>query len=95
MSDLKTQLQEQLAQVDWKDLKPHAQRDAIIVVDANLDIIEVGNAIALNDTNTIQHWISEQLIQKPTSEQLSLWNSNQTQQFQTVIVQPFVLIKID
>ncbi len=95
MSDLKSQLQEQLAEVDWKDLKPHAQRDVIIVVDPNLDIIEVGNAIALNDTNKVQNWISEQLIQKPTSEQLSLWNGNQNQQFQTIIVQPFVLIKVD
>jgi hypothetical protein len=95
MSDLKSQLQEQLAEVDWKDLKPHAQRDVIIVVDPNLDIIEVGNAIALNDTNKVQNWISEQLIQKPTSEQLSFWNGNQNQQFQTIIVQPFVLIKVD
>jgi len=94
MSDLKSQLQEQLSEVDWKDLKPHAQRDVIIVVNPNLDIIEVGNAIALNDTNKVQNWISEQLIQKPTTEQLSLWNGNQNQQFQTIIVQPFVLIKV-
>ncbi|MBE9221723.1 DUF2288 domain-containing protein [Cyanobacterium stanieri LEGE 03274] len=93
MSDLKTQLKEQIAEIDWKDLIPHAQRDAIILVDDNLDLIEVGSAIALNDTKTVENWISEQLIQKPNAEQLSHWNSQPTTQFTTIIVQPFVLIK--
>ncbi|MGY6528952.1 MAG: DUF2288 domain-containing protein [Cyanobacterium sp.] len=93
MSDLKTQLQEQIAEIDWKDLIPHAQRDVIIVVNDNLDLIDVGSAIALNDTKTIENLISEQLIQKPTAEQLSHWNSQPTTQFSTIIVQPFVLIK--
>jgi len=93
MSDLKTQLKEQIAEIDWKDLIPHAQRDVNIVVHDNLDLIEVANAIALNDTKTIENLISEQLIQKPNTEQLSQWNSQPTTQFQTVIVQPFVLIK--
>lgn len=92
MSDLKTQLQEQIAPMDWKDLIPHAQRDAIIVVDQNLDLIEVGYAIAEDKTELVQRWISEQLIQKPTAQQLSLWNQNETDQFNTIIVKPFVLI---
>lgn len=92
MSDLKAQLQEQVAPMDWKDLIPHAQRDAIIVVDRDLDIIEVGYAIAEDKTELVQRWISEQLIQKPTVEQLSLWNQNKTDKFQTIIVNPFVLI---
>ncbi|BAQ60513.1 hypothetical protein GM3708_919 [Geminocystis sp. NIES-3708] len=92
MSNLKTQLQQQIAQMDWKDLIPHAQRDALIVVDQNLDLIEVGYAIAEDKTNLVENWISEQLIQKPTTQQLSLWNSKPDYQFNTIIVQPFVLI---
>ncbi|MGI0480433.1 DUF2288 domain-containing protein [Geminocystis sp. CENA526] len=92
MSDLKAQLQEQIAPMDWKDLKPHAQRDALIVVEANLDLIEVGYAIAEDKTELVQRWISEQLIQKPTVEQLSAWNEDETHKFNTIIVQPFVLI---
>ena len=64
MSDIKTQLQEQIAEVDWKDLIPHAQRDAIIIVHPQLDIIEVGCAIAEDNKNLVQNWISEQLLQK-------------------------------
>ncbi|BAQ64287.1 DUF2288 domain-containing protein [Geminocystis sp. NIES-3709] len=92
MSDLKAQLKEQLAQMDWKDLIPHAQRDALIIVDRGLDLIEVGCAIAEDKTELVQRWISEQLIQKPSTQQLSLWNGDETQKFNTIIVQPFVLI---
>ncbi len=94
MSDLKAQLKEQLALMDWKDLIPHAQRDALIIVDRGLDLIEVGYAIAEDKTELVQRWISEQLIQKPTTQQLSLWNGDETQKFNTIIVQPFVLISI-
>ena len=94
MSDIKTQLQEQIAEVDWKDLIPHAQRDAIVIVHPQLDIIDVGCAIAEDNTSVVQNWISEQLLQKPTAEQLSKWNETPTQKFSTIIVQPFVLISV-
>ncbi len=94
MSDFKQQLQEQIAEINWQDLKPHAQRDALIIVDENLDLVEVGCAVANDQTNLVQNWISEQLIQKPTVQQLSIWNENPNKKFKTIIVQPFVLISI-
>jgi hypothetical protein len=94
MSDLKQQLQEQIAEINWQDLKPHAQRDALIIVNENLDLVEVGCAIAQDQSKLVQNWISEQLIQKPTAQQLSLWNENLNKKFKTIIVQPFVLVSV-
>ena len=94
MSDIKTQLQEQIAEIAWKDLIPHAQRDALVIVDHSLDLIDVGCAIAEDKTNLVQNWISEQLVQKPTAEQLSQWNEKPSHKFRTIIVQPFVLISL-
>ena len=94
MSDIKTQLKEQIAEIDWKDLIPHAQRDVIVIVHPQLDIIDVGCAIAEDNKNVVQNWINEQLLQKPTAEQLSKWNETPTQKFPTIIVQPFVLISV-
>ena len=94
MSNIKNQLEEQIAEVDWKDLIPHAQRDAIVIVHPPLNLIDVGYAIAEDKTNQVQNWISEQLLQKPTAEQLSNWNSDPTQKFTTIIIQPFVLIDL-
>ncbi|MEA5532693.1 DUF2288 domain-containing protein [Crocosphaera sp. XPORK-15E] len=93
MEDLKTRLTQDLADVNWHDIKPHAQRDAVIVVNENLDLLEVGIAIAKDDKISVEHWITEQLINKPSNRQLSDWNINPNRLFKTLIVQPFVLVQ--
>lgn len=93
MTDIKIQLSEELAAIQWKDIIPHAQRDVVIVVNPRLDLLDVGEAIALNNTNKIQAWICESLITKPLSEQLSQWNQNPNKEFNALIVQPFVLVQ--
>lgn len=92
MQDIKTQLEEELADVEWSDLIPHAQRDALIVVNESLNLVDVGVAIASDDVKVVRGWISEGLIQKPSVEQLGAWNISPEQKFSTLIVQPFVLV---
>ena len=94
MSDIKTQLTEELAPMEWETLIPHARRDALIVVDSALDLVEVGVAIAEDRANSVQNWISELLIRKPTAEELTVWNKSPKREFLTLIVQPFVLIRL-
>ncbi|MGF1602326.1 MAG: DUF2288 domain-containing protein [Thermosynechococcaceae cyanobacterium] len=92
MSDSKTQLAEEIATIEWRDLIPHSQRDAVIVVTPALDMIDVGAALANDDVQSVQHWISEQLIYKPSQEELSDWNGEPNRAFTALIVQPFVLV---
>jgi hypothetical protein len=93
MQDLRDQLAESLdeAELDW--LKPHIQRDVVVVVHPELDLLDVGVAIARDDVLSVQHWISEQLIHKPSPNQITDWNSDQTKRFQALIVQPYVLVQ--
>ncbi len=91
-TDLQAQLQEELAEVDWNALKPHASRDALIVVNPLLDLVKVGVAIAEDDKQSVGHWINEQLISKPSADDLGNWNTQPEKMFKTLIVQPFVLI---
>jgi hypothetical protein len=93
MSDLRTELSKNIdeAELDW--LKPHIQRDVVVVVNPELDLVDVGIAIANDDTLSVQHWISQQLLHKPLPEQLADWNSDETKRFQALIVQPYVLVK--
>ncbi|MGB7413667.1 MAG: DUF2288 domain-containing protein [Thermosynechococcaceae cyanobacterium] len=92
MSNPKAQLTEELAEIEWRDLIPHSQRDALIVVTSALDMVDVGAALANDDVQSVQHWISEQLIYKPSQEELSDWNGEPNRAFTALIVQPFVLI---
>jgi hypothetical protein len=93
MSELQNQLAEELAAVEWRDLIAHAQRDALIVVDESLNLLDVGNAIALDRVPMVESWIALKLIFKPTSAELSDWNATPDKLFNTLIVQPFVLIQ--
>jgi hypothetical protein len=92
MTSIQEQLSQDMANIEWSDLMPHCQRDAVIVVDEALNLIEAGVAIAQDNVAQVQVWVEEQLLQKPTEQQLSLWNQSPSQRFSTLIVQPYVLI---
>ncbi|WP_267383164.1 DUF2288 domain-containing protein [Cyanobacterium sp. uoEpiScrs1] len=94
MKNLETRFREDVTTVEWQYLISHAQRDAIIFVTKHLDIIEVGVAIAQDDINSVQHWIDKTLIHKPSTAQLTTWNTDSSISFNTLIVQPFVLIQV-
>ncbi|MGC9527739.1 MAG: DUF2288 domain-containing protein [Limnospira sp.] len=91
--DLKTQLSESVDEAAWEWLAPHVKRDAVVIVDRQLDLLEVGAAIAEDRVSRVQSWIDEQQIYKPTTEQISTWNGDQSKRFNALIVQPFVLVQ--
>ena len=93
MQDLKAQLAENLDEAEWEWLIPHAQRDVVVVVAQPLNLLDVGVAIASDNTAVVQNWISEELLAKPSTTQLSDWNGDRTKRFNTLIVQPFVLVQ--
>ncbi|MCV3215470.1 DUF2288 domain-containing protein [Plectonema radiosum NIES-515] len=93
MSDLRTELTQNLDEAEWEWLIPHVQRDAVILVPIELDLLNVGIAIASNNTPQVQQWIDEQLLAKPSVTQIGEWNGDFTKRFVTLIVQPYVLIQ--
>lgn len=93
MADLKAELAKDLDQAEWEWLIPHVKRDSVLIIAKELNLVDVGIAIASDNLRSVQHWISEQLIQKPSETQLSDWNSSPQKRFNTLIVQPYVLIQ--
>lgn len=86
-------LEQGIDQAHWEWLRPHVQRDAVVVVDEALDLVSVGMAIAQDDVPSVQSWIGNQQIYKPTSAQLSDWNQEPNKRFNALIVQPYVLVQ--
>ncbi len=93
MQDLRAELTPNLDEAEWEWLIPHVQRDAVIVVPIELDLLDVGVAIASDNIPQVQHWIHEQLLAKPSVTQIGEWNGDRTKRFNTLIVQPYVLIQ--
>ncbi|MCL2923435.1 MAG: DUF2288 domain-containing protein [Trichodesmium sp. MAG_R04] len=93
MQDIREQLAENLDVAEWNWLVPHVKRDSVVIIDQKLDLLDVGVAIASDNTSSVQDWIRQELIYKPSAEQLSIWNGNDTTKFNALIVQPFVLVQ--
>jgi hypothetical protein len=93
MPGLKEKLEQDVADISWKELQPHAKRDAIVVIKNELDLAEVAVAIAEDNTASVQNWIGSQSIAKPSSQELTEWNQTPEKQFVALIVQPFVVVK--
>ncbi len=89
--DLRQTLTESLdeARLDW--LAPHLEKDVVIWVDSSLDLVEVGMAIATDDSTNVRRWIEEQFLVKPTPETIGNWDAYK--RFQALIVQPYILIR--
>jgi hypothetical protein len=82
-----------LGDVFWSDLRAHAARDAIIVVADHLDIVDVGVAIATDDARRVEAWIQSRDLRKPSAEDLARWPADPAAVFESLVVQPFVLIR--
>ncbi|NEQ96527.1 MAG: DUF2288 family protein [Cyanothece sp. SIO2G6] len=90
---LHAQISQDIDLARWSWLESHAQRDAIVLVDPVLELVDVGVAIATDNTQIVQHWIAEQLLLKPTQKQIIEWDAQKVKEFQALIIQPYVLIQ--
>lgn len=92
--DLRQELASMVGPTQWNWLKPHIARDAVVFVDPQLDLVDVGVALTNDNVQSVQRWIGEQLITKPSKDQLETWGvTGPTNQLQSLIVQPYVLVQ--
>jgi len=93
MSAMKESFQRDIAEVEWRELRVHLQRDAIILVSSKLDLIEAAVAVAEDDKGRVEEWIISELIGKPDENQLASWEGELDKRFRMLIVQPFILVQ--
>jgi hypothetical protein len=90
---MRKRLAETLGEVLWSDLNAHAARDSVIIVAEELDLLDVGEALAKNDVPTVSAWINAGMLTKPSAADLARWPLEPHARFTSVIVAPFVLIR--
>lgn len=88
---LKEALLQSLDEAEWTWLKPHAQRDAVVLVHATLDMVDVAERIAIDDSRQVEAWVAKGLLTKPTAEQIRSWDEVPDRKFLSLVVQPYVL----
>jgi len=93
MSEIVASFKRDIAEISWRELKIHLQREAIITVASELDLIAVAVAVAEDDSKMIAGLIAAEQLGKPTEVQLKYWEEHQKVSFMMLIVQPYILIQ--
>lgn len=75
---------------DWNLLLPHLERDAVILVSPELDLLTVAREVAEDHSNQVGAWIAQGKLAKPSLKQIEEWGGS-AKKFRIVIVQPYVL----
>jgi len=78
---------------EWSWLRPHLDRGGLVLVNEGLDLAEAALKLATDDTESIEQWIRDGKISKPSDAQITKWNDDKQKRFAMLIVSPFVLIQ--
>ena len=62
-------------------------------VDLKLDLIQVAQSIAEDNTAQVASWLKSGELQRPTQEQVEDWDKTPARIFKSIVVQPYVLIQ--
>jgi hypothetical protein len=92
-TELRTKLTKEIKEISWDGLIPHAERDALILVDHTLELVEVAIVAAEDCADLMNLWVDKGWLSKPTQNDLANFEANPTQQFDFLIVQPYVFAR--
>jgi hypothetical protein len=84
------ELESQVLVVPYIEMEPHLKRGAVILIDEDLSIAEVGLKLALDDKLAVARLLAEHKISKASTLEFEVWRQHK-QFFKILIVQPFVL----
>ena len=72
-------------------LEPHMRRRSVFVV-RQLQLEDVGGAIAEDDSEQVANWMEDGTLARPTIDEVIRWHESKTK-FTVLVVQPFVLVQ--
>jgi len=93
MATIKEGFERDLARVNWRELRIHLRRDALVTVAGELDLVTVATTVASDDTAQVKAWIGAGQLSKPSAADLEAWETSLDKPFLMLIVQPYILIQ--
>lgn len=85
-------LANEIGEVPWSYLAPHAATGSLFYVDPTLALEDVGSAISINETDRVQHWLKTGDLVKIEAIHAAQWDDGKTG-FEALVVLPFVLCR--
>ena len=89
----RAELTAQVLMARWDVLEPHHQREALLVLKPDLDLVDAGLALALDRTDRVRAWLAVGRMGRPDHAAVEGFRQAQAR-FQVLIVQPWVLAQV-
>lgn len=92
MSEVREKLQQDLlTAAPWDALSDHLENIFLV---HGVNIIDVGEAFALDDTSRVKDWLGDGRLRRPTPGEILEWRADDAS-FVALIVQPWVLLQAE
>lgn len=76
----------------WKELQRFFAQGAVLVVDAQLDLVKTATAFAEDRTDELEPLLAKLKVRQPSNDQARYW-FDQNAELWTVVVAPYVLVQ--
>lgn len=90
-TELQTRIEGEVLEVEWDALRPHAEREAVVLIGPEVPLVKAAMAVTLDLKDDVAKWMSDGHIAKISAADAADWPNDERYRF--VIVQPFVLVQ--
>lgn len=87
------QLEKSHGPVCWSDLQAHADRNSLFLFEGDDALLQVAIALARNSVDEVRTWQQSGALRRPTLAELEKWQAKPATAFDSIVVQPFVLVR--
>lgn len=92
--DVRAKLRSEVMSSYWEDLAPHQARGALLLLDPKVDLLEVAQAMAVDDTTRVGAWLKGGQLARVSAAQAEELEATTDLRFQFVVIQPWVLAQV-
>jgi hypothetical protein len=89
---LRTEINSQTARMPWKELLRFFATGTVIFVSEELDLVDVGVQISLDNKAAVAQWMADNRVGPVTDEQAKIWLDADAALW-TVVVKPWLLVQ--
>ncbi len=89
---LRAEINSQTSRMPWKELLRFFATGTVIFVSEDLDLVDVGVQISLDNKTTVAQWMEEKRVGAVSDEQAQKWLDADAALW-TVVVKPWLLVQ--
>ena len=95
-NSLRKKFGDEVMEADWELLKPHHERNALFILDSELNLIDTAINIALDRVELVKGSMNKNQIRRPKEKEVCLWDKSPNRKIgKFLIVSPYVFLKVE